>query len=81
MRRQLEDLATAVLQGDCVTQISKVTVKNICLANKRRKGIYYEMLFFVQVFDQYLNFISLEENMFTTRYQERDAISYYGELK
>lgn len=24
MRRQLEDLATAVLQGDCVTQISKV---------------------------------------------------------
>lgn len=54
MRRQLEDLATAVLQGDCVSQVSKV-------------------------FDQYLNFISLEENMFTTRYQERDSISYYGE--
>jgi hypothetical protein len=26
MRRQLEDLATTVLQGDCVTQISKVTM-------------------------------------------------------
>jgi hypothetical protein len=47
MRRQLEDLATAVLQGDCVTQISKVTVKYIRLANKQRKGIYYEILFFV----------------------------------
>jgi hypothetical protein len=31
MRRQLEDLATTVLQGDCVTQISKVTMKTTLL--------------------------------------------------
>jgi hypothetical protein len=31
MRRQLEDLATTVLQGDCVAQISKVTMKTTLL--------------------------------------------------
>ncbi|XP_048586451.1 sec1 family domain-containing protein 1 [Nematostella vectensis] len=31
-----------------------------------------------KVYDQYLNFISLEDEMFTTRFQERDAISYYA---
>ena len=32
----------------------------------------------MQVFDQYLNFISLEDEMFTVRNQDRDSISYYG---
>ena len=35
---------------------------------------------FLQVFDQYLNFISLEEDLFTVKHHDRDSISYYGEL-
>ncbi|KAG1671429.1 Sec1 family domain-containing protein 1 [Nymphon striatum] len=31
-----------------------------------------------KVFDQYLNFITLEEDMFTLRHQGRDALSYYA---
>ena len=31
------------------------------------------------MFDQYLNYISLEDEMFTVRNQDRDSISYYGE--
>ena len=31
-----------------------------------------------KVFDQYLNFISLEDDMFTLRHQDRDSISYYA---
>ncbi|XP_058966963.2 sec1 family domain-containing protein 1-like [Pocillopora verrucosa] len=52
-RHRLEDLATAALQSNSVTQITKV-------------------------FDQYLNFISLEDEMFTVRNQDRDSISYYA---
>lgn len=36
--------------------------------------------FSLQVFDQYLNFISLEDEMFTVRNQDRDSISYYGKM-
>ncbi|PFX16976.1 Sec1 family domain-containing protein 1 [Stylophora pistillata] len=52
-RHRLEDLVTAALQSNSVTQITKM-------------------------FDQYLNFISLEDEMFTVRNQDRDSISYYG---
>ena len=31
-----------------------------------------------KVFDQYLNFISLEDDMFTLRHQDRESISYYA---
>ncbi|KAK2553789.1 Sec1 family domain-containing protein 1 [Acropora cervicornis] len=31
-----------------------------------------------KVFDQYLNYISLEDEMFTVRNQDRDSISYYA---
>ncbi|XP_045174268.1 sec1 family domain-containing protein 1-like [Mercenaria mercenaria] len=31
-----------------------------------------------KVFDQYLNFISLEDDMFTLRHQDRESISYYS---
>lgn len=31
-----------------------------------------------KIFDQYLNFICLEDDLFTMRHQERDAISYYA---
>lgn len=34
----------------------------------------------LQVVDQYLHFISLEEDMFTLRPQNADAASYYGKL-
>lgn len=33
-----------------------------------------------KVFDQYSYFISLEDDMFTLREHDRDAVSYYGEL-
>ena len=35
---------------------------------------------YLQVFDQYLNFITLENHFFTVRHQNRDAISYHGKL-
>ena len=41
--------------------------------------MYYLYFFTPQVFDQYLNYISLEDEMFTVRNQDRDSISYYGE--
>lgn len=31
-----------------------------------------------KVYDQYLNFISLEDELFTLRHQDRDSISYYA---
>lgn len=31
-----------------------------------------------KLFDQYLNFISVEDDMFTLRHQDRDSISYYA---
>ena len=31
-----------------------------------------------KVFDQYLNFISLEDDMFTLRHQDRDSVSFYA---
>ncbi|XP_072031027.1 sec1 family domain-containing protein 1-like [Amphiura filiformis] len=52
-RQRLEDLASAALQANVVSQVSKV-------------------------FDQYLNFISLEDHFFTVRHQNRDAISYHA---
>lgn len=33
-----------------------------------------------KVFDQYLNFISLEDDMFILRHQNSDSLSYYGKL-
>ena len=33
----------------------------------------------MQVVDQYMNFISLEEDMFITRHQNTQELSYYGE--
>lgn len=52
-RQRLEDLASAALQANCVSNIHKV-------------------------FDQYLNFISLEEDMFILKHQSSDEISYYA---
>ena len=31
-----------------------------------------------KVYDQYLNFISLEEDMFVLKQQDKELISYYG---
>ena len=31
-----------------------------------------------KVFDQYLHFVSLEEDLFIVRNQDKEAISYYG---
>ncbi|XP_049789905.1 protein sly1 homolog isoform X2 [Schistocerca nitens] len=59
-RQKLEDLASAALQANCVSQIQKV-------------------------YDQYLNFISLEDDMFILKHQNSDSVSYYainrGEIK
>ncbi|XP_074640087.1 sec1 family domain-containing protein 1-like [Tubulanus polymorphus] len=51
-RQKLEDIASAAIQCNAVTMVSKV-------------------------FDQYLNFISLEDDMFVLRHQNSDEISYY----
>ena len=34
----------------------------------------------LQIFDQYLNFISLEEDLFITRHHNTHDLSYFGEL-
>lgn len=34
-----------------------------------------------KVYDQYLNFISLEDDMFILRHQNSDSLSYYGKFK
>lgn len=34
-----------------------------------------------KVYDQYLNFISLEDDMFILRQQSQDAVSYYSKSK
>lgn len=52
-RQRLDDLASAAIQYNCVTQVMKV-------------------------FDQYLNFISLEDDLFTLRHHDRDLMSYYA---
>ena len=36
------------------------------------------MFITVKVFDQYLHFVSLEEDLFIVRNQDQEAISYYG---
>lgn len=41
--------------------------------------VSYLMSFkYPQVYDQYVNFISLEEDMFTLKHQGSEALSYYG---
>uniref|UniRef100_T1JGN0 Protein sly1 homolog n=1 Tax=Strigamia maritima TaxID=126957 RepID=T1JGN0_STRMM len=52
-RQKLEDLASAALQSNCVSHITKV-------------------------FDQYLNFITLEDDMFILRHQNCETMSYYS---
>lgn len=52
-RAKLEELATAALQSNSVTNISKV-------------------------YDQYLNFISLEDDVFVLKHSDRDKISFYA---
>ncbi|XP_023216749.1 sec1 family domain-containing protein 1-like [Centruroides sculpturatus] len=52
-RQKLEDLATASLNANCISSVSKVV-------------------------DQYLNFITLEDDMFVLRHQDRESLSYYG---
>ncbi|XP_027199034.1 sec1 family domain containing Slh [Dermatophagoides pteronyssinus] len=52
-RAKLEELATAALQANCVTNISKI-------------------------YDQYLNFISLEDDVFILRHSDKDKISFYA---
>mgnify|MGYP002716492125 FL=1 len=52
-RAKLEELASAALQANCVTNISKI-------------------------YDQYLNFISLEDDVFILRHSDKDKISFYA---
>ena len=35
-------------------------------------------MYHLQVYDQYVHFISLEEDLFVVRNQDKEAISYYG---
>lgn len=40
--------------------------------------VHCTFMLYLKVFDQYLNFISLEEDLFITRHQDKTDISYYG---
>lgn len=52
-RQKLEDLASAAIAANCVTNIHKI-------------------------YDQYVNFISLEDDLFVLKHQNSDIISYYS---
>ncbi|MED6271906.1 Sec1 domain containing protein 1 [Characodon lateralis] len=54
-RSKLEDIASAALTANAVSQVTKV-------------------------FDQYLNFITLEDDMFILCHQNKELISYHGNI-
>lgn len=39
------------------------------------------IVFVIQVYNQYVDFITLEDDLFCLRQIDRDTISYYGKLK
>ena len=70
-RDHLEDLATAALEANSQQSIAKVihgVQTNHCIGARR-----------VQIYDQYLDFITLEDELFCLRQVGRESVSYYGE--
>lgn len=79
-RQKLEDLALAALEANVVMNIHKVLIiilSDNCTILESENEIFN---CYFQVFDQYLNFISLEDDLFILRNQDTESISYFGEL-
>ena len=85
-RPLLEEVAKASLEADCVPQIGKVC-RQCCgtplhfdfqtqFVEERVSSLSLSPS---QVYDQYLNFISLEDDFFVLRNQMLGEVSYYGE--
>ena len=76
-RSLLEEVAQASISANCVSQISKV--RRILTVDKIDSEIIFIYFAIKQkkVFDQYLNFISLDDELFCLRHQHRESISYY----
>ena len=70
-RDHLEDLATAALEANSQQSIAKVM--HGCQTN-RHNGARH-----VQIYDQYLDFITLEDELFYLRQVGRESVSNYGE--
>ena len=68
-RQKLEDLAQAALSSDSgeIIFLSYLLSKNMILAHLISK-----------IYDQYSNFVSLEDQLFILRHQNRDQICYYN---
>lgn len=75
----MEDLASAAILAGAVANVHKVVVPS-CFSYKSFIKQFLSTIFALclQVFDQYLNFITLEDNFFILRHQSSDVISYHG---
>ena len=67
-RQKLEDLAQAALSSDSGEMVFYFQLKNIMILAHLISKIY----------DQYSNFVSLEDQLFILRHQNRDQICYYN---
>ena len=77
-RSLLEDLARAAVTANCVDQIAKVGEQSGSTCSFCKN---YFLFFPSQLYDQYLNFVSLEEDFFITRQLNTKELSYYGKKK
>lgn len=57
-----------------ISAISRQKLEDIASAAIQNNSVQHVS----KIFDQYLNFISLEDDMFVLRNQDRDAVSYYA---
>ena len=72
-RSLLEDIAQAAIAANCVNLINKVHFLDFVLIKIKLNP----QQIIAKVFDQYLNFISLDDEIFCLRHQNKDLISYY----
>lgn len=84
-RSKLEDIASAALGANAVTQVTKVRCWTFLVYQMYSKWNLLLILYLIalhsfslQVFDQYLNFITLEDDMFVLCNQNKELISYHG---
>ena len=73
-RQKLEDLAQASLQANAVTQVLGLVP---CIVVTLVTFVLFALQI-QKVYDQYVNFISLENEMFTLRHQNSSSLSYHA---
>lgn len=74
-RPMLEELAKTTVDTNNVSDVTKVLHVHVIHYGC---NVCYFSFIFAQVFDQYVNFISLEENFFVCRHQGKKEISFHG---